>query len=217
MNMKKKIIILIIGLFCITGCTNVKDLSYDDIVQTLSTSKGISNIYRTGYSYSLPRGMQIKDFSAYNEVLTNNNNIFYLYVDMVSYYNKITNTYQETKSAYYSRKISYDNKDGYIEINLKENNKYLVEIMYNYAKIEVMVEKDDINSTLLYAISVLKSINYNDSIIANLLQNNVLNYADEDYNIFNTTSKDSNYLNYDDDYDENETQEHNVHDSDLLN
>jgi hypothetical protein len=89
--------------------------------------------------------------------------------------------------------------------------------MYNYAKIEVMVEKDDINSTLLYAISVLKSINYNDSIIANLLQNNVLNYADEDYNIFNTTSKDSNYLNYDDDYDENETQEHNVHDSDLLN
>jgi hypothetical protein len=217
MNMKKKIIILIIGLFCITGCTNVKDLSYDDIVQTLSTSKGNSNVYRTGYSYSLPRGMQIKDFSTYNEVLTNNNNIFYLYVDMVSYYNKISNTYQETKSAYYSRIISYDNKDGYIEINLKENNKYLVEIMYNYAKIEVMVEKDDINSTLLYAISVLKSINYNDSIIANLLQNNVLNYADEDYNIFNTTSKDSNYLNYDDDYDENETQEHNVHDSDLLN
>lgn len=215
--MKKKIIILIIGLFCITGCTNVKDLSYDDIVQTLSTSKGNSNVYRTGYSYSLPRGMQIKDFSTYNEVLTNNNNIFYLYVDMVSYYNKISNTYQETKSAYYSRIISYDNKDGYIEINLKENNKYLVEIMYNYAKIEVMVEKDDINSTLLYAISVLKSINYNDSIIANLLQNNVLNYADEDYNIFNTTSKDSNYLNYDDDYDENETQEHNVHDSDLLN
>ena len=215
--MKKKIIILIIGLFCITGCTNVKDLSYDDIVQTLSTSKGNSNVYRTGYSYSLPRGMQIKDFSTYNEVLTNNNNIFYLYVDMVSYYNKISNTYQETKSAYYSRIISYDNKDGYIEINLKENNKYLVEIMYNYAKIEVMVEKDDINSTLLYAISVLKSINYNDSIIANLLQNNVLNYADEDYNIFNTTSKDSNYLNYDDNYDENETQEHNVHDSDLLN
>ena len=215
--MKQTIIILTIGLFCITGCTNVKDLSYDDIVQTLSTSKGNSNVYRTGYSYSLPRGMQIKDFSTYNEVLTNNNNIFYLYVDMVSYYNKISNTYQETKSAYYSRIISYDNKDGYIEINLKENNKYLVEIMYNYAKIEVMVEKDDINSTLLYAISVLKSINYNDSIIANLLQNNVLNYADEDYNIFNTTSKDSNYLNYDDDYDENETQEHNVHDSDLLN
>lgn len=36
-------------------------------------------------------------------------------------------------------------KFGYVEVNLLKNDKYLVEIMYNYAKIEVIVDKSNLN------------------------------------------------------------------------
>ena len=73
---------------------------------------------------------------------------------------------------------------------MTENDKYLVEIMYNYAKIEVIVDEGDINKAMLSAISILKSIVYNDSVIANLLEDNVLNFAEEEFDIFNNDSND---------------------------
>ena len=58
--------------------------------------------------------------------------------------------------------------------------------MYNYAKIEVIVDKNDIKLSMISAISILRSIEYNDNIIANLLEDNVLNFAEEEMDIFNT-------------------------------
>ena len=103
---------------------------------------------------------------------------------------------------------------GYVEINLTKNDKYLVEIMYNYAKIEVIVGKDKINEALLTSISILKSVDYNDEIVENLFGSNVLNFTEEEFNIFNTTSSDSTYLQTDGNYEET-TEE--VPDTDLLN
>jgi hypothetical protein len=215
--MKRKLIVIIGILLCLCGCTNVKNLKIDDILSTFSDKAGHVNVYRTGYKYSLPRGLQVENYTLYNETLTNAEDKFYLYVDMISYHNKTKFSYQESNSVYYSKAFNYNNCDGYLEINLKENNKYLIEIMYNYAKIEVMVDKDDINSSILYAISVLKGITYNDSVIANLIGDDILNYADENYNIFNTTSSDSNYLNYDKEYKGPDVDKNTTHDSDLVN
>ena len=56
--------------------------------------------------------------------------------------------------------------------------------------------KGAVNLALNYAVSILRSVEYNDSVIANLFGDDVLTFQEEDYNIFNTTSSDSNYKNH---------------------
>ncbi|MBE6140543.1 MAG: hypothetical protein E7172_03295 [Firmicutes bacterium] len=212
--MKKKIILLIFLLLCICGCTNIKNLNYEQIVNTLEIKANNANQYRSGYKYFLPRDMKILDSKLFNEVLTNKKEIYYLYVDALSYQNKIENEYVTKSKSYYSKNIKYNNKFGYLEINLIKNEQYLIEFMYNYAKIEVMVNKENINRALLTSISILKSVKYNDSIIANLFGNDILNFTEEEFNIFNTTSSDSTYIQIDDTYPEVEEE---VPDTDLIN
>jgi hypothetical protein len=191
-------------------------MNYDQILGTFAESTGHINVYRTGYKYSLPRGLQVDKSSLYNETITSGHNTYYLYVDVVSYHNKKNYNYEFNPNSYYSKSFNFNDKSGFVEINLKDNNQYLIEIMYNYAKIEVMVDKKDINTSLLYAISILKNISYNDSVIEKLLGKDIFNYSEEDYNIFNTTSNDSNYLNVDNSYQGVDEQEE-VYDSDLIN
>ncbi len=209
----KKVLAILMFLFILTGCTKVNDLSYDDIVKTIGNKTLRENVYRTGYKYYLPRGMKVENATLFNEVITSNNGVYYLYIDAVSYYNKVQKEYK-VKNVYYSKNINYQDKFGYVEINLLKNDKYLIEIMYNYAKIEVIVEKGDINISLLNAINILKSINLNDAIITNLLGSDVLNFAEEEFNIFNTTSSDSEYIKKDDTYQEEEQE---LPDTDLIN
>lgn len=213
----KKVILLIACIFLLSGCSRVNDLSYDDIIKTIGASREATNVYRTGYKYYLPRGMKIDNSTLFNETISSNDDIYYLYIDAISYYyqkDKQENKYQPNTESYYSKRFDFEDKYGYVEINLKENEKYLIEIMYNYAKIEVIVDKEDINLSLLNAINILKSVKINDSIIANLLGKDILNYAEEEFNIFNTTSSDSTYIQIDDSYYEEEQY---VPDTDLLN
>ncbi len=211
----KKIILIISLIFLLTGCSNINDLTYEEIIQNFGTISSRTNVYRTGYKYYLPRGMQINDSTLYNEILEDGRNTYYLYVDVVSYLNKVQYEYEINSDIVYSSSISNGDKFGYVEINLTENDKYLVEIMYNYAKIEVIVGESDINKAMLSAISILKSIVYNDSVIANLLEDDVLNYAEEEFDIFDNISSDDNYIKYGtDDYEPTEDE---IPDSDLLN
>ena len=213
--MKKKIIILIFFCIFLCGCSKVENLSYETMLSTFSKPSNRINVYRTGYKYSIPRGIQIDEYSLYNEVLSSTNATYYMYIDIVSYYNKSEVNHEQKQNSKYYKTFTYNDKNGYLDIALDENNKYLIEIMYNYAKIEVMVNEEDVNETILYAISVLKSVRYNDNVIKNILESNVFIYKEEDYNIFNTTSNDSNYLNYDNEY--KDTKEENTYDSDLIN
>lgn len=210
----KKIILIIIILVFTAGCTNINKLSYDDIVNNITTMSTKDNIYRTGYSYYLPRGMKVADSTLYNEVIEDANSKYYLYVDVVSFYKKITKEYEINNNAIYSSKISYNDKFGYVEVNLLKNNKYLVEIMYNYAKIEVIVDKSKCKEAMLSIINILKSVEYNDSIIANLMGDDILNFNEEEFNIFNTKGSESNYLTVDNDYKEEEEK---IFDPDLIN
>ena len=212
--MKK--VLLIIGLiFLITGCTNVNDLTYEEIIQNFGTNSSRTNTYRTGYRYYLPRGMQVNDSTLFNEIIEDGKNTYYLYVDAVSYLNQVEYEYEVNQASLYSTAISNEDKFGYVEINLRENDKYLVEIMYNYAKIEVIVDEASINEALLSAISILKSIVYNNNVITNLLEDNVLNFAEEEFDIFDNVNSDSNSIQVEED-EFNPTEEE-IPDIDLLN
>ena len=136
-----------------------------------------------------------------------------MFVDIVSYYHKVENSYKVKENTYMSKLIDYDNKSGYIEINVK-NNKYLIEIMYNYAKIEVMVDSNDIANAIANSLIILSSVEYNDDIIGNLLEEDVLNYSEESFNIFETNSNDSNFLKVVEEYDNYKDDE--VPDYDLI-
>ena len=211
----KKVLILISLIFLITGCSNIKDLTYDEIVQNFGTVSSRTNTYRTGYKYYLPRGMQVNDSTLFNEVLEDGKYTYYLYVDAVSYLNQVSYDYQVDNSILFSTAIKNGDYFGFVEVKLVENNKYLVEIMYNYAKIEVIVDKKDIKLSMISAISILRSIEYNDNIIANLLEDDVLNYAEEEMDIFNTNGNDNETVLIDpDDY---KPVEEIVPDTDLIN
>lgn len=212
----KKIVIIISMLFLITGCTNINKLNYSDIVNNISTSSPKNNIYRTGYSYYLPRGMQVSDSTMYNEVIEDANSKYYLYVDVVSYEKKIEKDYHINDKAIYSSKISFEDKFGYVEINLLKNNKYLVEIMYNYAKIEVMVDYDDINLAVLNAVTILRDLEYNDMTIESIASNKSQKFNDETYNIFNPKGNDNNYLDIIQNEDDTNAEENEEIDTDLV-
>ncbi|MFR5856332.1 MAG: membrane lipoprotein lipid attachment site-containing protein [Bacilli bacterium] len=211
----KKIFIIIVLLLALTGCTNINDLSYTEIANNFSYVGSKPNEYRTGYKYYIPRGMQVEDASLFNEILSDGQYLYYLYVDAVSYQKKVEFNYEKNSNSEFSASIKNDDKYGYIEVNLYENDKYLVEIMYNYAKIEVIVDKKDIKLSMISAISILRSIEYNDNIIANLLEDDVLNYAEEEMDIFNTNGNDNETVLIDpDDY---KPVEEIVPDTDLIN
>ena len=210
----KKLLIIICLLF-ITGCSDIRKLSYDDIINNIATRANKDNVYRTGYSYYLPRGMRVADSTLYNETITDARYKYYLYVDIVSYYKKVTKDYSVNNNALVSKKLDYNGKFGYVEVNLLKNDKYLVEIMYNYAKIEVIVDKSNLNEAMLSIINILKSVEYNDSIIANLMGDDILNFSEEEFNIFNTKGSESNYLTVDKDAKNEEDTK--IPDPDLIN
>lgn len=193
--MKKLLLIIFISLFLV-GCTQVKDYSIEKIINRVVSSKiKLSNQYRTGYKYYVPRGLRIDDNKEYNEALSSFKYKYYLYIDAVSYYNKVKETFVVTDNVYYSKPITYNNKTGYLEIKMY-NDEYLIEMMYNYAKIEVIVYKPDIKEAVLNSITILSSIQYNQSIINNLMGENILEFSEVEVDIFKTKKPDSNYIEY---------------------
>ena len=214
----KKIVILLIALFFMTGCTNIKELNYDSIIaNTLNYNYKYTNVYRKGYNYYLPKGLKLLTNADANDIITNNEYYMYLYVDRISYYNKGVFNYQKNNKAIYSQIYENTGKKGYLEINNFENDKYLIEIMYNYAKIEVIVDKDNINESISYAITILSSIAYNENVIASLMDEDVMNFKEEEYDIFSTISNDGNVLKYDEDLMENDVEDNYIPDTDLIN
>ena len=205
----KKILILLISIVLLTGCTKIKNLNYDEIIASVVTSNyNITNETRTGYKYYIPSGMSSIKTEEYNEVIASANYNYYLYVDVVSYFNRELKEYNVDDKSYYSYPINYEDKYGYLEINKQDNGKYLVEIMYNYAKIEVIVEECDLKDSITNSIIILSSINYNNDILENIIGDNILEDREENYNIFQTKKKENTFLDVeepDDNYVEEES------------
>lgn len=199
----KKIVISLLLVFLVTGCTVVRidTTSIDNIINViLSKDNILYNTVGKGYKYYKPRGVTYIDTNEYNEKLYSNGNYYYLYIDINSYYYKKEFSYEENKDAYYSRLIDINNKLGYLEIN-KYNNKYLIEFMYNYAKIEALVDEEEINDVVLNASYILSTIKFNSKVIKIMLNDNYFINKEERYDLF-TPKKETMEL-----YDEIETNE----------
>lgn len=202
----KKIIIIVLCLILFTGCTAVRidTDSIDNIIDVvLSKNNKLYNRVGKGYKYYVPRGMNYIDTTELNDKLYSNGYYYYLYIDVISYYNKIEFTYEENKDAYYSRYININDKEGYLEIN-KVNDRYLIEFMYNYAKIETMVYEEDINDVVLNSTYILSTIKFNKNVIKLMLNDEYFVNKEEKYDIFTSKVDVTDNLGYDiDDYIEN--------------
>ena len=219
--MKKKIILISLISFLmllLTGCTSVQKMSLDDIIRKeTETNVTLYNKYRHGYKYYLPKGIEVVDNSEYNEVLMDENYKYFLYIDAVSQYNKVIELYEVSEAPYVSMAISYKDRYGYLEINELDNDKYFIEIMYNYAKIEVIVKKKDINLVVANSLIILNSVQFDNNILKSLLDEEISQFNEFEFNIFETNTDSKNETDFLQTLDGDVYEEPEVHDSDLIN
>ena len=196
--MKKKVILILIVLL-LTGCTIVRidTNSIDNITNVvLSKNNKLYNRIGRGYKYYVPRGVTYIDSSGTNDKLYSNGVYYYLFLDEINYYYKKTINYKEDSTKYYSKKIDNNGKKGYLEITKKENL-YLIEFVYNYAKIEALVPKNHINETVLNSSYILSTIKYNQNIIKLSLKDDFLKNREETYEKYTQKNKDEgSFLRY---------------------
>ncbi len=215
----KKALVLILVCLLVSGCVNINDSSYEQIVNVTTGSKyDVYNTYRKGYKFYLPMGLYIENSNDYNEIIRSEKEKFYLYIDLISYLSKNETQYVEEENVYFQN-IKNGDKTGYVEIKNLTNDKYLVEIAYNYAKIEVIVEKGRVKKVLSDALVILSSIKYNDSFLKNLSEDSLLNYKEEVVDIFDKVggSDNSNFLEWVEEYEGEDGDSNSPPDLDLIN
>ena len=89
--MDKKIVLLsLFACLFLGSCTPIQDMTLEEVIK-IGTERTVEvyNKYRKGYKYNLPKGLETYDNSEYNEIIMGNDYTYYLYVDAVSYYNKV--------------------------------------------------------------------------------------------------------------------------------
>lgn len=210
----KKILLILALCLLITGCTNIDKSDEDKLINEIEESKlELTNTYRTGYKYYLPPNLVSREVKELNEKITSKGYKYYLYVDLVSYYNNIKKEYTLNENSYLSKIINYQDKEGYLEVNL-QNDKYLIEIMYNYAKIELIVDINYLKEGIVNSLVILSTIKYNDDIIQNMMGEDILDFNEEALNIFEVRGRDSNYVEYVQEYDKYDDD---IPDPDLIN
>ena len=215
MKLRKILLILIIA-FSLAGCVNLDNLSYSDILNNLSLKPKNANVFKKGHQFYLPKGMHIKDSGENYAIISSSDVNYYLYIDLVSYNNKSNFTYEKNNNVFYEVSLNNNGKKGYAQINLWENNQYLIEIVYNYAKIEVMVDENLIKKALANSVSILNSIKYDDLVIKDILADDNLDYTEEIFDLFEDTKDNSNILDFDDTIVE-EIEKEEIKDTDYIN
>ena len=193
--MKKYVIVSIMLVLFVCGCTNINNLSYDEVVdKVLANDVSKPNTAFKGYKLYLPKDMTLLNDNSSNNVLYSNNDKYYLYVDLVSYYNKVNNEYKinDNKEIVYSKVLNDDGKNGYILVT-KHKNEYFIEVMYNYAKIEVI--SSSVNSTISKSLIVLKSIVYNDSVVSVMIGDSI-DYNEEKFELLGPSVNTDQFLEY---------------------
>lgn len=195
--MKKLFILLSISVLFITGCS-IKKLDNDNIENNIDTLMSVKvsmyNEFYEGYKYYLPKALRFVDKDEYNAVLMDfHNNRYYLYVDAISYYHKISNNYEESSESYLSKRLDYGKKTGYIQIDEVDSN-YFVQFVFHYAKMEAYVPKDEIVDVVSNMCCVLRSVKFHDAILDSLIGENILDYKEEDFSLFKADSSKENFL-----------------------
>ncbi|MBE6152039.1 MAG: hypothetical protein E7165_01840 [Firmicutes bacterium] len=198
----KKIVVLLLVAFSITGCTIVR-IDTDNIDNTinviLSKNNELYNRVGKGYKYYVPRGVNYIDTVEFNDKLYSNGNYYYLYIDAISYFYNKDIDYEEKDDVYYSRKFNLNDKNGYLEIK-QVGGKYLINFFYNYARIQTLVNEDEINSVILNSSYILSTVKFNNPVIKLMLDDEFFTNKEENYDIFESKDESNdNFLEYVDD------------------
>ena len=195
--MKRIVVLLSAIMLLMTGCSVTKLDSNDlgkNVKILLSEKSSLYNVFYDGYKYYLPKGVGFVTKDDYNAVLKDSvGNKYYLYVDAIGYYNKIENTYKVNNKSHYSKKLDYNKKTGYIQID-EVDSSYYIQFVYNYAKLEALVDKKDLTSTVSNMCYILRSVKFNDKILDSLIGENTLDYKEENYSLFDSNSSNETFL-----------------------
>lgn len=213
--MKRKfLILLLIGLFSLCGCSNIKNMNTDSLLNELANKTGKYNEVNRAFKYYLPSDLSIDSYDDYNAVFSSANYKYYLYVDLISYYNKKDLKFEKNDNIYYSRLLFKDDKLGVIDVT-NDSDECFVKVTYNYATIETKVNLLDLNETISNIMIILSSINYNDAVIKNILTNESKVEDDEVVEVFDNKKNDNSSLDVEEDeYSGNEEEDY---DPDVIN
>ena len=77
------------------------------------------------------------------------------------------------------------------EIN-KVGNQYSINFVYNYAKIEALVDKGDIETAILEASYILSTVKFNDNVIKLMLNEEYFTNKEEKYDVFTQKAEQQN-------------------------
>ncbi len=217
----KKIIFIFISILLLAGCTTVdfKNSKVDETIKTIiEKDVDLYNNIFDGYKFYIPRGMKILNKTNNNIKIMSNKDTYYLYVDLVSYYYNVKKTFEPSTTNYLSKELRFNDELGYIDIT-EINNKYFIEFMYNYAKIEAYVDKDNLNQSVMNMAYILSSIQYNRKVIETLIGENSLDYKEEKYDIFKSERENSTFVEYAEkyyNYDDKKDKDQDILDFDVI-
>ena len=193
----KKISLIIILLF-ISAC-NVERVNYsyiDQIDFILNDVKVSQNHSGKGYKLFLPKDVRVYQRDDYLTTLYSNGTYYYLFVDILSFYYSEDVIYEENNDSYFSLEL----QNGYIEIN-KIDDKFLVEMTYNYGKIEAYVNYHLIGDTIKHFSYILGSIEFNENVVNVIVNDDLLTLEEERLSIFEPRRREGNFLHYRKEYD----------------
>ena len=95
--------------------------------------------------------------------------------------------------------IANQDKSGYIGIN-KEDDIYIVKIVYNYDKIEFYNDKENLPNLVAYATLIAANIEYNDILILEIIEDNDIKSSDTIYSILKPSDSESKFNEYLEEY-----------------
>jgi len=202
--------IMICLILFLSGCSTYKvvDSYVNNINNIITTDNNLVNKSSIGYKYYLPKGVRLISDNDFNQKFVSKNTHLYLYADVVSYYYKNSKNYQnEEENLYYYTNINNGENEGYLKIK-EENNQFYVEIVYNYAKIEMYSSKYYLKENIIYATIILSSIKYNYSAIESLINENYFDNYSHKYVLDKPENSNSNFLEYSEEfntYEDNES------------
>jgi hypothetical protein len=195
----KKIMLFLFLLLFVTGCSIVRidTSSIDNILNIILTNDNkLFNQVGQGYKYYLPNGVTYIDSDEANDTLYCNGNYYYLYIDAINYFYQNRIEYKEDDSTYYSKAITTKDgfsHSGYLDIEEKDGF-YYIEFVYNYAKIEAIVNEKELNDTILNASYILSTIKYNYNIIKLSLEDDYFTNKTTKYDKYELKEDSGNFI-----------------------
>lgn len=195
----KKLIVFTISLLALTACTvtKVDDYSYEEVVNNVLLAKDtpVATEHFEGYKYYRPHGVIILDKNDLNTALLYEGESLFMYNDTLAYYYEEESDYLIDKNLFYTKAFNEGDKKGYLEID-KQADYYYFNYMYNYSKIEGACHERKIKDCLNVSSLILSSVEYNDTIIASLISENIVTYEEKVFDVFKKKTSSSMTLNF---------------------